>query len=322
MIVAMMAAAAFGVAGHAPHHRHHAAHRPVPSSARFISYARAFEDFADATASQPEAERVRRFHQRFGPLAAGFYRPRDREPARLDASIARALTEFPSIRVRYDHASASFEKAFVTGQARFRKFFPDYRLTLPVYLLHSLGEMDGGTRELEGRTVAIFGADVIAKIHDDATIGPFLDHELFHTYHARYFPECSKIWCSLWAEGLAVYVTSTMNPAATDRDLLLTIPQPIRPAIMPRLAEAMCGLWAKLDSTAKEDYGPFFYGQPNSGGFPPRYGYLLGLLLVQKIGTGMTPEQLAKLPPAKVRPLLDQALASYGPCPAGVTVAR
>jgi hypothetical protein len=317
MLISVMLTAALAAAGPARHPHHTPpVTKPAPAP-MFKSYADDFANFADETATLPDAERVRLFHSRFGPIAGGFYGPRGRDPVKVDANIAKALTSFPTIRVRYTAAAASFDHAFTTGQARFRTFFPDYRLTMPVYLVHSLGEMDGGTRTLNGHQVAVFGADVIARIHDETTIGPFLDHELFHLYHASYFPDCDALWCSLWEEGLAVYVASRLNPGSTDRQLLLTIPMPIRPAVDPRLAEAMCGLRAKLDSTAKEDYAPFFtFGQDSKSSFPPRYGYYLGYLLAQKIGETMPLAQMAKLPPAQVRPLLDRTLASYGPCPA------
>jgi hypothetical protein len=316
MIVSAMLAAALAVQGHSAR-KHPAPPTAKPAAtAQFKSYTDDFAKFFDETATLPEAERIRLFHERFGPLAGGFYGLRNRDPAKVDASIARALKDFPAIRVRYTAAAANFAQAFATGQTRFRTFFPDYRLSMPVYLVHSLGEMDGGTRDLEGHTVAIFGADVIARIHDETTIPPFLDHELFHLYHARYFPECDKLWCSLWVEGLAVYVAARLNPGATDRQLLLTIPVPIRTAVDPHLAEAMCSARAKLDATSTDDKAPFFFMRASKSPFPPRYGYYLGLLLAQKIGATMSLAQLAKLPPEKVRPLLDQALASYGPCPA------
>jgi len=314
MIVSAILAASLAAQGHsAP--KHPTPPAPTPATAQFSSYTDDFAKFADETATLPEAERIRLFHARFGPLAGGFYGPRDRDPAKVDASIASALKAFPAIRLRYTAAAANFAQAFATGQVRFRKTFPDYTLTMPVYLVHSLGEMDGGTRDLQGRTVAVFGADVIARIHDETTIPPFLDHELFHLYHSQYFPGCDALWCGLWEEGMAVYVASRMNPGATDRQLLLTIPVPIRAVVDPHLAEAMCGLRGKLDATADDDKAPFFFMRPNKSQFPARYGYYLGLLLAQKIGETMPLAQMAKLPPAKVRPLLDQALASYGPCP-------
>ncbi|MEO8374462.1 MAG: hypothetical protein ABI471_04500 [Sphingomonas bacterium] len=317
MILSAIIAAALAAHGHGP--RKHPAPPAIKPAAQFTSYTDDFAKFADETATLPEAERVRLFHKRFSPLAGGFYGPRDRDPAKVDANIASALKAFPTIRVRYTAAAANFAQAFATGQTRFRTFFPDYRLTMPVYLVHSLGEMDGGTRELQGRSVAVFGADVIARIHDETTIPPFLDHELFHLYHAQYFPDCDALWCGLWEEGLAVYVASRMNPGATDRQLLLTIPVPIRAAVDPHLAEAICGLRAKLDATATDDKAPFFFMRPSKSPFPPRYGYYLGLLLAQKIGEAMPLAQMAKLPPAQVRPLLDRALASYGACPASVS---
>jgi hypothetical protein len=156
------------------------------------------------------------------------------------------------------------------------------------------------------------GADVIAQIHDSTTIRPFLDHELFHLYHDKYFSGCDDVvWCALWTEGLAVYVASKMEPAADDRALLLTLPRPIRPEVEPRLDQAMCMARAKLDSSDQADYATFFQGMDSDAPFPPRFGYLLGYLLVQKIAAGRTLDQLAKLPRAQVRPLLDAALAEY-----------
>ena len=291
------------------------ARQPRPVARPYTSYAEDFSRFVDETATMEEAPRVALFRERFGAKLPGFYAPRYRTPAEYDADIADALHKFPAVRAKYEAATTDFARAFASGQARFRRTFADYRLTMPVYLIHSLGEMDGGTRDLGGSVAMVFGVDVIAKIHDSTTVGPFLDHELFHLYHDKYFPDCEQLWCSLWQEGLAVYVASKMNPGANDRQLVLTVPRPIRPEVEPRLAEAMCGLRTKLDSTDQAVFAPLFYGKRNPGPFPPRYGYFLGYTLARKIGETMPLAQMAKLPPAKVRPLLDKALASYGPCP-------
>lgn len=279
-----------------------------------VSLADAFPKYHDATTALPEAERVARFRTEFGALLPAFYAPRNRTEANYDKAIAKSLADFPGIRAKYEAVEKSFPKAFVAGQKSFRKAFPDYRLDVPVYLLHSLGEMDGGTRQLDGKTVGIFGADVIAVVHKPETIKPFLDHELFHLYHHRFFPDCDPLWCNVWEEGLAVYVAAKLNPGANDETLMLTQPRPIRPEVEPRLKEAMCTLSAKLETTSEEDYAPFFFGRPNKGLFPPRYGYLLGYLLVQKIGEGHTLEQLARMPPDKVKAALIAAIASYGSC--------
>ncbi|HWU96770.1 MAG TPA: DUF2268 domain-containing putative Zn-dependent protease, partial [Sphingomonas sp.] len=230
-----------------------------------------------------------------------------------DARVQKALEGYPAERDRFLAAARSFATAYASASDRFRTFFPDYAPDMPVYLLHSLGEMDGGTRELHGKVVAIFGADVIARIHDPGSIGPFLDHEMFHFHHVKYFPDCPALWCSLWQEGLAVYVAARMNPGADDRALLLTIPRPIRPEVEPKLAEAMCFARGKLGSTDQDDYASFFFGKGGKaqGGWPPRFGYYLGYVLAKQLGERMSLDALARLPPEQVKARLEQALAAY-----------
>jgi hypothetical protein len=286
--------------------------QPVPA---FTSYTDAFDRFVTETATMAPDARVKLFRERFNALVPGFYEPRfGATEEKYNTSVAKALANYPATRDKFLAAARDFSAAYATGTARFRKFFPDYAPTMPIYLLHSLGEMDGGTRELRGKTVAVFGADVIARIHDTATIGPFLDHELFHFYHASYFPDCEALWCSLWQEGLAVYVASKMNPGADDRALLLATPRPIRPEVEPRLADAICLSRAKFDSTSKEDYGEFFFGNGSGKVFPPRFGYYVGYRIAQMLGEKNSLQQLAKMPPAEVRKAMLAAMSSIASC--------
>lgn len=271
--------------------------------------------FADSTVDLADEARVAQFHARFDPILPGYFDKKGTGQANMDAAIARNLRAFPAERQRYFASAAGFRRAFKRGQMHFRQRFPDYRLTLPVYLLHSMGVQDGGTRTLDGKTILFFGADVIAKIHDESTIGPFLDHELFHAYHRQFFRDCDALWCSLWSEGMATYIASELNPGATDRQLLLSIPRPIAPEVQPRMAEAMCSVLTKFSSTDDDDYGSLFLGRVKPGPFPPRYGYYLGYLLAKSIGGTMSLNDLAKLPAARVEPLLRAAIERYGPCP-------
>ncbi len=288
---------------------------PAPALPPFTVLTDDFARFADDTVDLPDAERVEKFHTVFDPLLPGFYNNKGKGQARFDAIIAESLKSFPKDRAGITATTERFADAYATGEARFRKFFPDYRQQLPVYLIHSINQMDGGTRVINGRITLLFGADMIARIHDPSTIGPLLDHELFHSYHTRFFRDCSQLWCSLWSEGLAVYVTQRMNPGATDRQLLLTMPVAIRPVVEPRLGEAMCALRAKVESTAQPDYAEFFNFRMAKSAFPSRFGYYLGLLIAEKIGSDMPIAKLVKLPNAKVRPLIDKAIAGFGPCP-------
>lgn len=288
-------------------------------SGSFVDLTPAMVAFIDTTADLADADRVVRFHAVFDPVLPGYFNDKGDDQAKIDASIAKTLREFPAQKAKFLATAAAFRRAFDLGQAHFRNAFPDYRLTLPVYLVHSMGQQDGGTRTVGGQSILFFGADVIARIHDETTIGPFLDHEILHAYHSQFFPDCDQLWCSVWQEGLATYVSSRLNPGLDDRQMMLTMPRPIRPEVEPRLKEAMCGLVAKFKSTSQDDYAPLFYGRPSKGPFPPRYGYFLGYLLVQAIGETMPLDDLVKLPPAKVEPLLLAGIARYGPCPADVT---
>ena len=290
--------------------------QPAPAPPAFTVLTDEFARFADETVDLSDAERVEKFHAVFDPLLPGFYSNKGKAQARFDTMIAASLKSFPKDRAGIAATTERFADAYATGEARFRKLFPDYRQQMPVYLVHSINQMDGGTRTVKGRTTLLFGADMIAQIHDQSTIGPLLDHELFHSYHAQFFRDCTQLWCSLWSEGLAVYVTQRMNPGATDRQLLLTLPVAIRPVVEPRLGEAMCVLRAKLESTAQPDYAEFFNFRMAKSEFPSRFGYFLGLLIAEKIGSDVPIATLVKLPNAKVRPLIDKAIATYGPCPA------
>lgn len=306
MIRALIAAVAFAIA--------------APASAQeapaFTSLTQQFDDFFAATAAVPAPERVKQFRERFNALLPGFYAPRNGATEdKYNAQIERNFAAYPAQREKFLAAARDFSAAYVSGNTRFRRFFPDYAPAMPIYLVHSLGEMDGGTRELNGKVVAVFGADVIARIHDPATIGPFLDHELFHFHHARYFPDCEAMWCSLWQEGLATYVSSRMNMTEDDKALMLTIPRPIRPEVEPRLAEAMCYTRARLESEDPEVYASFFYGNGKSP-FPPRFGYYIGYLIARKIGDGKTLDALARMPGEQVKPLIERALADYACAPA------
>ena len=280
-----------------------------------------FVAFADQSAALPDADRVKAFHLRFDPVLPGYYDGKGAKQAGFDAFTMLLLKNWPKNRDKFIATAAAFGTAFTRGQNHFKMAFPDYSLTVPVYLVHSMGQQDGGTRTIGGRTIMFFGADVIAAIHDETTIGPFLDHELFHIYHDKFFGDCPQLWCSLWEEGLATYIAAQLNPGASDRALLLTQPRPIRPEVEPRLAEAMCSLRAKFESALPDDYAPFFLGGAAKGEFPPRYGYFLGYLLAAKIGEKMPLQALAKLPRDKVKPLLTAAIDSYGLCepPADLT---
>jgi len=290
-----------------------------PKSAPYIDLTGDFARYFDETAGMDEAARVAQFHEKVGAKLPGFYAPRfGLTPERYDAKVARALKRFGELRPRYEEIQKIFPAAFEAGIQHFRKRFPGFTPNVPVYLLHSLGEMDGGTREFDGKIYLIFGADVIAGLHDPHDITAFLDHEMFHVENQKFFRECEQVWCLLWAEGLATYAAKVMNPGASDQQLLLTSPKPIRAAVDAKWPSALCFTRTRLLSTQSADMDALFVGGDSVGEFPDRFGYYVGMRIAEELGREYSLPALAHMPPQQAEKAivstLDRLVQATGGC--------
>lgn len=279
------------------------------------------DDFAriyDRDAALPDAERIARFKSDFSKILPGFYSEKriGVSAEKYDYYLLLAIKDYPPKRAGIDRVAREFSAMLAPAQASFERAFGPMTGYPPVYLVNALGEFDGGTRKLPEGTRLLFGADVIDRLYKDSPVQPFVHHELFHLRHNRDFEECEPIWCSLWSEGLAVYVAAQLNPGADDHALLLDSPVPLRPAVERNRREAVCTILAKLDSEAVEDYRPIFMGGSSAeGSLPRRYGYYVGYLVAADLGRTRSLQQLATLKPAEVRPLVRQSLAAMEDCP-------
>jgi hypothetical protein len=293
--------------------------RAAPSSANYIDLTTDFSRFVDETAGMEDPARLAAFKSRMDALLPGFYGPRfGATPERYDARLTRAFEGFAKLRPKYESVQRDFPTAFAAGIQHFRKAFPGFTPNVPVYLLHSIGEMDGGTRDLGGKTYLIFGADVIAQIHQTRDLTPFLDHELFHVEHHKHFPDCEQVWCPLWAEGLATYAAKVMNPGADDGQLLLTSPKPIRGAVDATWPAALCFTRARLFSAEPADMDALFVGGADAKEFPDRFGYYVGLRIAEELGGRHQLPELSRMPPKKVKAALaagiDRLIKNAGGC--------
>lgn len=292
---------------------------PAADGLQLIDTIPAFTQAWQGTAAVPEADRPAAFRARMQATLPGFYvgGRMGMTPAVYDARIVAQLKQYPQQRAGIEAVAARFRTMLEPSQASFENAFGRMRGYPPLYLVDSLGEFDGGTRTLKGQTVLMFGADVIARIHTDHDIQAFFHHELFHLYHHRTFSECEAIWCGLWAEGLATYVAKQLNPKATDAELLLSSPEPLRAAVERDRKAAVCAVVSRLDSTAQSDYGALFSSGRLSPTLPGRFAYYVGYLVAEEIGRTHTLKQMAQMRAPEARREVDAALARLADCSKG-----
>jgi hypothetical protein len=299
----------------------------VPASAStpaftVVDLATQYAAFYDATLALDPGARVEAFKAHFGPRFPGFYAPERISQfttlERYDAQIARSFATFADLRPRFERTARSFVAMLEPARDDFVRHFPDLAPIGEIYLIHSMGEMDGGIRTIGGRRHLVFGADVMARLHPPGEERPFFQHELFHVYHGQFFADCDAVWCALWTEGLAVYVSEQLNPGVTDAQLMLEVPRPIRPEVDAKRQEAVCAVRARLDSAERGDYAPLFMGQASLDGLPPRFAYYVGYLVAREAARTRSLRELAQLRTADARPIVDAALAALATCaPAG-----
>ena len=273
----------------------------APAPLQVTNLAPAFAEFWDQTQDLPMTERVARFKQQIASQFPEFYAAarlqKDDAEKLQDERIAAAIRAFPAIRTQYLQKSAEFAAKLEQNLQRFQQTFPDFRSRPPIYVLHSLGEMDGGTREFQGQTYLIFGIDGMVRYHQGNDEAPFFDHELFHVYHERFLKSCKHegLWLPLWQEGLAVYVSQVLHPQASYNELLLDIPAGVVSQTEAQMGKALDDLEGALDSTDQQRYAALFNFRQDASGLPARRGYYLGYLIARDSGRTHHLGTLAKM---------------------------
>jgi hypothetical protein len=274
-----------------------------------------FVTFWDATQGMPTGERVTIFKRTIAPKFPGFYGfarfDGKMTEAQRDGTIARAIEGFGPTRQAYVAKLSGFDRNLARNAAVFTKAFADFRPTTPIWIVNSLGEFDGGTREIDGKTFLLFGIDGMVAFHgtDVRNEAAFFHHELFHVYHRQWFGKCEPIWCSLWREGLATYVASRLNPDATEAELLLTTPDDMAAATRAQLLPSLLALRAVLMLNDDAEYSDLFgFGGSIRSALPQRRGYYLGFLVAKELGRTYDLHALAKMSAVDAQPLVIKAV--------------
>ena len=287
----------------------------IQERAKITNLAPDFAVFWSRTNGQPIDARVAAFKADIGTRFPAFYGiaryAGQRTQAEQDAIIRRAIEEFPEIRERYRERTERFHIVLPNAIASFSGRFPDFRPNVPIYVVHALGEADGGTRSLPGGDVLFFGIDGMVRLHGDADDMPFFHHELFHTYHTPKLDECAggPMWAYLWVEGLATYVSKVLNPDATDAELLLDIPNGAIARYRATLADSLAQFEKVADSTDRTVYRDLFT-RAGTGPLPGRRGYYLGYLIANEAARTSDLRTLASLNCNQARQAVQDAVQS------------
>lgn len=260
----------------------------------------AFATTWDASKDLPMPERVAAFRKNVASKFPEFYDVSrfgsGKSEADYDKYIARSIENFAAIRNGYLEKASVFGDALPRHLKTFDAVFPDFHLSTPIWLVHSLGEMDGGTRELKGKHYLIFGADMIERLHPEGDLAPLFHHELFHVYHEpRFACNTEAVWKNLWEEGLATYVSHAMNPKANQTELLLDFPKGMPAATEAKLAESWAQLEQVLDNTDPAMYAELFSTGKTASELPRRRGYYLGYLVAKEAAKTRTLGALANM---------------------------
>ncbi|MGH6890353.1 MAG: DUF2268 domain-containing putative Zn-dependent protease [Rhizomicrobium sp.] len=199
--------------------------------------------------------------------------------------------------------------------AHFQKTFPDFRCNFPIYLMVSLGSLDGAGRMVGGKPALALGIDTIANYENPKWMPALIAHELFHRYNfqAAGFSDDpgdrQAIWRTLWAEGLATYVSGQLNPQASLGEVLFSSDLAKRgPPLIGRLAAAL----RNNDAPDPPLYARYFEGggggEAGAEPIPQRSGYYVGYRVVQLLAKRRSFYELAHLKGPSLHREIDGAL--------------
>jgi hypothetical protein len=241
---------------------------------------------------------------RLGLFAEGVIRPNPEiyrrsdifttDPATLGKYLDQVTPYLPAIRkihARFINESDSIE-------ASFSAHFPDFdRSRAKVYLMVSLFRFDGKIPH-DNPSALFLALDGLVKFHGpNVRLDVILSHELFHLYHFQVNPlpaEIDKIplYRQIWQEGLATYVSGSLNPGASLADVLLD-PQLARdgPKYVPAVARTLLTQLEAADDETTARY--LFYRRGSQT--PSRMGYLVGYDIVAHLAPTRSLKDLSRL---------------------------
>jgi hypothetical protein len=200
-----------------------------------------------------------------------------------------------------------------------------------VYLLPASRSTVGGAVRPLGpdRGAVLFGSNqMIGSLASSVSISTLIHHELTHCCHIQSNPEIRqatasffhrtpgppvKLYQMMWLEGLAGYVSKTLNPFAPSADVLSDANLPANVAAhWTRVISGMLENWDSTDIDLIDAY----VGSGDARNIPSRSAYYVGMLVAARLAEHLSLPALAVLEGAKLRDQLataTQAIMAAGP---------
>jgi Predicted Zn-dependent protease (DUF2268) len=274
------------------------------ASCPIVDATRAFWPLAERSATMTPAEQAAAFRQTVVAKFPDLYTDNvlgSGNVRYLDKLAAASLNAARKNGLKGETVERDLVRKLPVFLAHFQKIFPDFRCDFPVYLMASLGSLDGAGRMVAGHPALVIGVDTMAEFETPGELPVVIAHELFHRYNfqAAGFSDDpgdrQAIWRTLWAEGLATYVSAQLNPQAPLADVLISPDLAKRaPPMVKRLAQAL----RDNDAPNPPLYAEYFEGgskRAHADGIPQRSGYYVGYRVVQLAAKHHSLYQLAHL---------------------------
>lgn len=262
-----------------------------------------FWRFWDAARDRPAAEQNRLFDAMLAGPHAAVYEGVFSRATRTERMVPTSLEQAKPYEAALRRSSAELGTQLPQALALFRKTFPDFQCSKPVYFVFSAGAFDGAVRQVGGESALLFGLDMIARLQNAP--GPLVIHELFHVHHARVAPGWpDTVGRALWSEGLATYVSRALHPDLAEQQIAGLPPAAPIEALMPSIATE---LRQHFDSGDEQVYARYFLGG-KAQDVPARSGYYVGYRVATELGRTRSLDALARLDAASAGPLIKAAL--------------
>lgn len=224
---------------------------------------------------------------------------------------ARFFPGLPGVVPQIREMVAGLARQLDEANGRFLKTFPDMRWSGDVYVMVSGFCFNGRAQMIQGRSALLFGVDAAVGLGQKDLI-PVMQHELFHRYHRDYFEfEGSSgypLWATLWAEGMATYVSELLNPSASDTDLG-NVPLGMVQQVDNRRDELAAAFLQRFESTSEKDATVWFNDIHSKDPLvPPRGGYQLGALVARELSKQDSIQTMAHWSQVEAKPRVRAAL--------------